>query len=29
LADLMRRADTGTYASKAAGGHAVSFAAAS
>jgi diguanylate cyclase (GGDEF)-like protein len=28
LADLMRRADTGTYASKAAGGHAVSFAAA-
>jgi hypothetical protein len=23
----MRRADTGTYASKAAGGHAVSFAA--
>jgi diguanylate cyclase (GGDEF)-like protein len=29
LADLMRRADTGTYVSKAAGGHAVSFAAAS
>jgi diguanylate cyclase (GGDEF)-like protein len=29
LADLMRRADTGTYTSKAAGGHAVSFAAAS
>jgi len=29
LSDLMRRADTGTYASKAAGGHAVSFAAAS
>ena len=27
LTDLMRRADTGTYASKAAGGHAVSFAA--
>ena len=27
LSDLMRRADTGTYASKAAGGHAVSFAA--
>jgi diguanylate cyclase (GGDEF)-like protein len=27
LSDLIRRADTGTYASKAAGGHAVSFAA--
>jgi diguanylate cyclase (GGDEF)-like protein len=27
LSDLMRRADTGTYASKAAGGHSVSFAA--
>ncbi len=27
LSDLMRRADSGTYASKAAGGHAISFAA--